>query len=370
VVQQAAQVITFDPLPVKGVGDVPFAVSASISSGLTITYVSSNPLVASVSGNTITILNTGSAIISASQNGNANYLPATPVQQPLTVVTKPFVLSPKDGAIDQSTSLVLKSQVQTGAENYTIEVCLSNDFSSGVISKTGPNLQEFSGLAYNTKYFARVKTNLTDYGKITSFTTIDPVSLAFVVSPKDGSKNVATSPILSSNIVPGATSYTIELSMQPWFPADSTLLNSSSTNSVSFAGLVYSTLYYARVQTDVALGHWGAITTFTTAKPSKKSSALARTVSAEDLETREMETQLLTNSYPNPFGDELTVHVQTEVQEKLQVHLYHLTGKETLRQEALTNMVVELETSALPRGMYFLKVVTAKRIMVKKLLKE
>ena len=45
----AIQTITFDALPAKTFGDAPFALGATASSGLSVSYTSSNPAVATVS---------------------------------------------------------------------------------------------------------------------------------------------------------------------------------------------------------------------------------------------------------------------------------------------------------------------------------
>jgi hypothetical protein len=84
-VSKANQTITFGSLANKTVGDAAFALTATVSSGLSITYSSSNTSVATISGNTITLLALGTTTITASQPGNANYNPATSVQQTLSV---------------------------------------------------------------------------------------------------------------------------------------------------------------------------------------------------------------------------------------------------------------------------------------------
>src|SRR5690606_18776883 len=55
------------------------------SSGLQVSYVSSNPSVATISGNTVTIVGAGTTTISASQNGDDTYNPAPDVNQDLLV---------------------------------------------------------------------------------------------------------------------------------------------------------------------------------------------------------------------------------------------------------------------------------------------
>ena len=80
-----SQTITFDTLAAKTYGNAPFALTATASSGLTVTYVSSDPLVASISGATVTILKSGSTTITASEVGNGSFSAATPVAQLLVV---------------------------------------------------------------------------------------------------------------------------------------------------------------------------------------------------------------------------------------------------------------------------------------------
>lgn len=79
------QTITFGTLAAKTYGNTSFTLGATASSGLTVTYVSSNTSVATISGNTVTIVGAGSTTITASQAGDATYNAATSVDQSLTV---------------------------------------------------------------------------------------------------------------------------------------------------------------------------------------------------------------------------------------------------------------------------------------------
>lgn len=85
VVNKAVQTITFNALPAKTVGDVDFDLAGVTNSGLPVSYASSNPSVATISGNTVTIAGAGTTVITASQPGNTNYNAATDVQRTLTV---------------------------------------------------------------------------------------------------------------------------------------------------------------------------------------------------------------------------------------------------------------------------------------------
>jgi hypothetical protein len=70
------------------VGDVPLTLSATASSGLPVTYTSSNSGVVIIEGNIISIVGAGTATISALQDGNENYTPAVSVMQSLSVRKK------------------------------------------------------------------------------------------------------------------------------------------------------------------------------------------------------------------------------------------------------------------------------------------
>jgi fibronectin type 3 domain-containing protein len=78
------QTIDFPPPGSKIYGEPAFALSAVASSSLPVTYsVVSGP--ASVSGNEVTLTGTGSVTLRASQEGNSNFLAATPVDATFTV---------------------------------------------------------------------------------------------------------------------------------------------------------------------------------------------------------------------------------------------------------------------------------------------
>jgi gliding motility-associated-like protein len=82
---QEGQTITFTALTPATYGDPPFTLGATSSSGLSLTYASSDPLVATISGSTVTIVGAGTTTITASQTGDGTYTPAPDVTQTLTV---------------------------------------------------------------------------------------------------------------------------------------------------------------------------------------------------------------------------------------------------------------------------------------------
>ncbi len=84
-IAKTTQTIIFEEISDKTTGDSTFNLNATASSGLPVTYSSSNTSVATVSGNTITIKGAGTTSITANQAGNDSYSAAAPVTRTLTV---------------------------------------------------------------------------------------------------------------------------------------------------------------------------------------------------------------------------------------------------------------------------------------------
>jgi Secretion system C-terminal sorting domain len=84
-INKVNQVITFNALAAKTFGDPAFILSATSTSGLPVTFGSSDATAASISGSTLTILKAGSVDITARQAGNDNFNAATEIIQLLTI---------------------------------------------------------------------------------------------------------------------------------------------------------------------------------------------------------------------------------------------------------------------------------------------
>ncbi len=97
----ATQTITFNSIAQKQIGDADFEAGATASSGLPVSYRSSNTAVATIVNGKVHVVGAGTATITASQAGSANYAAATNVGQQLTVIedhTAP-VITPVSGPI-------------------------------------------------------------------------------------------------------------------------------------------------------------------------------------------------------------------------------------------------------------------------------
>lgn len=88
-----SQTISFGALATKTYGDADFAPGGIASSGLSVSYSSSNTAVATIVGGNIHIVGAGTSTITASQAGDATYCAATNVLQTLTVNPKTLTVT-------------------------------------------------------------------------------------------------------------------------------------------------------------------------------------------------------------------------------------------------------------------------------------
>ena len=150
-VNQASQTISFGTLATVLDDAVPFALTATASSSLTVSYASSNPLVATVSGSTVTVVGAGTTTITASQAGNTNYAAATVVPQTLTVGrSNPLAFvtgSPYTVLIGQSLALNGSASLASFGETLsTYEWDLNNDSVFGDATGATPASIPFANL--------------------------------------------------------------------------------------------------------------------------------------------------------------------------------------------------------------------------------
>jgi autotransporter-associated beta strand protein len=142
VIAKASQTITFDALASVNDEAASFALGATASSGLTVSYASSNTSVATVSGNMVALVGAGNTTITASQAGGTNYNAATDVPQTLTV-TRANPLADPGGSykvlLNQSLSLNGSASLPSGVATITAyDWDLNNDGTFGDVTGATP----------------------------------------------------------------------------------------------------------------------------------------------------------------------------------------------------------------------------------------
>ncbi len=252
----ANQTITFGALANKNTGSSPFALTATASSALTVSYISSNTAVATISGSTLTIVGVGTTNITASQAGNGNYNPAPDVTQPLVVTLASAILAGWDFFGQSSPVTFAATTFNTNLDNSST---LSNiTRGTGAVSSSGGNSFRTTGFMNDG-----ISTSNTDYFQITlkikngfsmNLSTIDGsvvgtstysaspgVTMQFAYSLDGTTFTLIGSPVVVSGTTP-ATMPSIDLS------------GVSTLQNIPFGTTVYIR-YYATGQTNT--GGWG-----------------------------------------------------------------------------------------------------------------
>jgi hypothetical protein len=111
--QKSNQTITFGVLAAKTFGDADFAVSASASSGLAVSFAASGNC--TISGATMHITGAGSCAVTASQAGNANVNAATEVAQSFSI-----------GKANQTITFAALPNKTFGAPDFTVHATASS----------------------------------------------------------------------------------------------------------------------------------------------------------------------------------------------------------------------------------------------------
>ncbi|WP_207531769.1 cellulose binding domain-containing protein [Desertivirga arenae] len=130
------QVITFSLVQEKEIGDQDLKLSALASSGLPVSYTSSDPAVAAVVNDSLRILSAGETIITATQTGNALFAAALPVSRLLKVLKK-----------EQSISFPSITIKKAGDADFILEASASSGLNVAFQSSDNEIVSVSGGLA-------------------------------------------------------------------------------------------------------------------------------------------------------------------------------------------------------------------------------
>jgi hypothetical protein len=215
------QTITFSLSSPVTYGDGPFTLNGVASSGLTVSYTSSDPTVASVSGNLLTLLKDGTVTITAQQPGDfVNYSPATDVPQTLTIDKKTLtVLNPVGDS---------KNYDKTTAATFTgtLDGVVGSD--NVVLNATGTFPQSIVGTGLTITSTATLSGS-----DVSKYIFIQPSGMTGDINPKPLTLD---NPIAKNKIFDGTTTATITGTLNGVISPDAVFVTLSATFASSAIG--------------------------------------------------------------------------------------------------------------------------------------
>ncbi len=256
-ITQASQTITFGALASVPMGTAPYTLTATASSTLTVTYQSSNPSVATISGSQITIVGAGTSTITASQAGNTNYAAATPVPQTLTVTSVTIPLAAWDFYGVGSTSLPTYAATVFNAN--LVSASGANNITRGATAAWSTGGNSFRTVGFKNEGIA---TTNTDYFQITLTPAVgNTLSLSTINAKLAGTASFCVSPGVSNQFAYSldGTTFTLISTPQAIIGSPGTLTEISLTGISTLqnvaGGTTVTLRYYASGITTT--GGWG-----------------------------------------------------------------------------------------------------------------
>jgi hypothetical protein len=175
-----AQTITFNNPGAQNVG-TPLTLSATASSGLTVSFASTTSSICTVSGTTATMLAIGTCTIQATQTGNSTYAAATMVSQSFTVnAATQTITFANPGSQNVGTPLTLTATASSGLTvsfaSLTTSICTVSGTTATMVTTGTCTIQATQ--AGNANYVAAtpVSQSFTVYGPIQTITFANPGS--------------------------------------------------------------------------------------------------------------------------------------------------------------------------------------------------
>ena len=175
------QTITFNSLSNKTYGDADFNLTATASSGLTVSYtVASGP--ATISGNTVSITGAGNVTIEANQAGDDTYNPANAIQQSFTVNKASLTVTADNKSKTYGEANPALTFVYSGFVNSENSSVLDTEPTASTTAATGSDAGAYtitvSGGSDNNYSYSYVTGTLT-VGKATLTVTADDKSKTY-----------------------------------------------------------------------------------------------------------------------------------------------------------------------------------------------
>jgi len=198
--------------------------------------------------------------VQAIDNGYAASTFASQTQFQIVTPLPPLLALPADGSVHVWPSFDFNWSSSVGADSYRIQVATDTSFSNLVINQAGitGTSHHVTGLVANSLHYWRVRAeNTHDTGDWSERRIFRATANAPVLSfPSNGASGIPLTTSISWNTVTGASSYTLQLSMDVNF-SDIIISRTVPTTTESFSNLDSDIRYFWRVRATNTFGGVG-----------------------------------------------------------------------------------------------------------------
>lgn len=413
------QTITFNAITSKTYGDANFQLNATSSSNLAVSYTSSDTNVATINGNTVTIIGAGSTTITASQLGDANYNPATDVTQSLTVEKANQTLSfggtfPNKTYGDAQFTITATSDANLPITSYTSSNTSVATVSGNTVTIIGAGYtllranqsgnnnynaatyaQSFNvSKANQTITFGNALPNATygdsnfnlnstsssglpitytssDTGVATisgNTVTIIGAGTSVITAKQNGNANYNPANDVSETLAVSKANQTITFNPLNDVDVNDSDFNLTATSSSNLAVTYTSSDTNVATITNNVVSIIGVGTTTITASQSGNNNYNAATDVTQNLTVTTTASidnfkKLGLVLYPNPISDSFTIKTQLHIEK---IEIYNIIGKKV---KEFTKQKNKYSVQELPEGIYLIQITTEKGIGTTKILK-
>jgi fibronectin type 3 domain-containing protein/regulation of enolase protein 1 (concanavalin A-like superfamily) len=339
------QTIAFNALADKKVGDIDFDPQAIPTSGLPVSYTSSNTAVATIVDGKIHITGKGTTLITASQPGDSTFYASPPVSQSLTVIQ--LLHNPYGGVARVVPGVVEAEDFDTGGEGIAYHDITPLNVGLKYRRKEGVDIETCTEGGFNLSWmlnneWLNYTLNVQEDGtyKI-DLRVADVIGLGQLRIEIDGENKTGTIDLDPTK------------GIQRWATVSRTIELKS--------GLRAMRLFVERGGCNINK------LTFTKIEDTRTD--LSRMPSVQrNTQTEEMDFSDGCLLYPNPVVDKLTIVLDEEFGEGAEVHLFNDKGQRIVYEKTQGNIhILDLENAA--PGIYLLKIRNAKEVITKKLVK-
>ena len=420
-VPDLTQTITFGVLTAVTFGGASFELAATASSRFPVSYSSSDPLVASIARNMVTIVGAGTTVITASQAGDADYIAAPDVTQTLVVnqadqtitltpvadkattdapfdvvasatsrltvtliVNGPATISGTTLTLDGTSGTVTITADQAGNDNYLAAPSVVQSFDVVVkqaqtITFGAPAAVTFGGASFKLAATAssRLPVSYTSSDPSVasiagSTVTIEGVGTTVIIASQAGDGDYIAAPNIARTLEVNQANQTIDLTpVTDKATTDAPFEVVASSTSGLAVTLTVSGPATISATTLTLTGTSGTVTI--TADQAGNSSYHAATSVEESFEVVDMKTVTgLEEEAPankillHPIPANNTIYIDMGNQKLLEMTVTDLNGK----QLTVHAQDSRLDISSLKEGYYILRITTDQGVFSQKIIKQ